>query len=319
MMAERRDTPADNLTFSQHYGYEPLPQPMRLEELSDDLRREIWNAIRESFLEKSLTANHTFPSQVHQFIRGILGKLLRMPEDEIRNHYSSVSKEFKKIVLEGRFNSVLDLVEMTINTGHTQNSSTSYEAVYKRAVDNHMLDLIYDRDELAQRIKSLFNQHASAYGLDTSKRPFQFSPRSNKEQGDATQQAIETIREGGMAGATTHLRKAAERINERDYADSVRESINAVESVARTIDPEANKTLGPALDSLERVELLKHPALKEAFKKLYGYTSDEQGIRHPLLEKDSADVGLDEAVFMFGACASFAAYLTNKHKQTEAE
>ena len=306
-----------HLPFSQRYGYEPLPESMRLGELSDDLRREIWNAIRESFLEKSLTANHTFPSQVHRFIRGILGKLLRRPEDEIGNHYSSVSKEFKKVVLEGRFDSVLDLVEMTINTGHTQNPSTNYEAVYKRAVDNYILDRIYDRDELAQHIKSLFNQHASAYGLDTSKRPFQFSPRSNKEQGDATQQAIETIREGRMDGAATHLRQAAEHINARRYADSIKDSIHAVESVARLISPKPDKILGPALDSLEKAGLLKHPALKEAFKKLYGYTSDEQGIRHALLDKDAPDVGLDEAIFMFGACASFAAYLVNKHRQME--
>ena len=144
-------------------------------------------------------------------------------------------------------------------------------------------------------------------------------PRPSREAGEATKQATETIHEGGMAGATTHLRKAAEQINVQEYADSVRESINAVESVARTIDPKASKALGPALDSLERVRLLKHPALKEAFKKLYGYTSDEQGIRHSLLDKDSADVELDEAVFMFGACASFAAYLTNKRRQVETE
>ena len=39
-MAEKRDTSTDHLTFSQRYGYEPLPEPMRLEELSDDLRRQ---------------------------------------------------------------------------------------------------------------------------------------------------------------------------------------------------------------------------------------------------------------------------------------
>ena len=47
MMAEKRDSSADHLTFSQRYGYEPLPEPMRLEHISDDLRREIWNALRE--------------------------------------------------------------------------------------------------------------------------------------------------------------------------------------------------------------------------------------------------------------------------------
>ena len=39
--------------------------------------------------------------------------------------------------------------------------------------------------------------------------------------------------------------------------------------------------------------MLKHPAIKAAFKKLYGYTSDEQGIRHPLLDQDSPNVGVE--------------------------
>ena len=45
------------------------------------------------------------------------------------------------------------------------------------------------------------------------------------------------------------------------------------------------------------------------------WDSDEQGIRHSLLNQSSTDVGLDEAIFMFGACACFAAYLTRKNQQ----
>ena len=81
------------------------------------------------------------------------------------------------------------------------------------------------------------------------------------------------------------------------------------------IDPNAGNTLGPALDSLEKAGVLNHRALKEAFSKLYGYTNDENGIRHALLEEEAAAVDLDDAVFMFGACASFAAYLVNRHEQ----
>ena len=40
----------DHLTFSQRYGYESLPGPMKLEEISNDLRREIWNTVRELML-----------------------------------------------------------------------------------------------------------------------------------------------------------------------------------------------------------------------------------------------------------------------------
>ena len=51
--------------------------------------------------------------------------------------------------------------------------------------------------------------------------------------------------------------------------------------------------------------------------KLYGYTSDEQGVRHAFLDQESSRVGMDEAVYMLGACASFASFLWRKHKSNE--
>ena len=165
----------------------------------------------------------------------------------------------------------------------------------------------------------LFEQYPAAYCLYTvpDQQKYWFVPRSSKEQGEATQQAIETLLECNMKGAAGHLRQATEHINLQQYADSIADSIHAVESVAHKINPKASKSLGPALDSLEKDGLLKHEALKNAFKKLYGYTSDEEGIRHALLDKSAPNVGLDEAIFMFGACASFAAYLVmlNEHRQ----
>jgi hypothetical protein len=54
-----------------------------------------------------------------------------------------------------------------------------------------------------------------------------------------------------------------------------------------------------------------HPAFKKALLSLYGYTSDEAGIRHALLE-DEARVDMHDALFMLGACASFATFLIGK-------
>ncbi|MDE0527410.1 MAG: hypothetical protein OXH85_01730 [Truepera sp.] len=294
-MAHNQDRSSNHLTFSQRYGYEPLPEPMRLEELSNDLRREIWNAVRELLLGKSVHGRvhgRDFSYAGKKFIERVLGQFLKRPEDRISTEYAGVMNGIRKWVLEGVFNSTLDLVQIMVN----------------------------DRDttkDFVKRAKSLFDQHAAAYWLDMSGQPYQFFPRGSKEQGEATQQAIETLRESNMDGAATHLRHATEHINAQRYANSIVDSIHAVESVARMIDPEASNKLGSALNSLEKAGLLKHTALKEAFKKLYGYTSDEQGIRHALLDRDSSDVGLDEAMFMFGACASFASYLVNKHRQAE--
>ena len=123
---------------------------------------------------------------------------------------------------------------------------------------------------------------------------------------------MRALHEGGLGPSVSHLHKASALINQGDWAGSIRESIHAVESVARQLDPEASRTLGPALKSLERGRGL-HSALRTGFDKLYGYTSDEQGIRHALLDQADARVGRDEAVFMLGACASFASYLWRKH------
>lgn len=290
-MVHSRDGFSNLLTFSKRHGYEPLPEPMRLEELSGNLRREIFNEVRRLFLRKQNNWGYFLEDEA-RFIERVFGRFFEQTEDQIGNRYEDAMDRTNRIIFKCEFHKVLEFLEIMINDGHDT---------------IHFLD----------RISELFEQHGAAYWLDTSQRPYHFFPRATKEQGDTTRKAIETLRDENMPGVSTHLRQAAEHINARQYADSIADSIHAVESVARVIDPKANKTLVPALNSLERVGLLKHPALKKAFNKLYGYTSDEQGIRHALTDQSAADVGLDEAMFMFGACASFAAYLANKHRQAK--
>jgi hypothetical protein len=60
-----------------------------------------------------------------------------------------------------------------------------------------------------------------------------------------------------------------------------------------------------------------HGALKKGFLALYDFTSDEQGIRHPLLDKEAPAVDEADAMFMIGACSAFLSYLTNKSRATD--
>jgi hypothetical protein len=52
--------------------------------------------------------------------------------------------------------------------------------------------------------------------------------------------------------------------------------------------------------------------MKRGFTNLYGYTSDEKGIRHPLIDDADAKADETDALFMMGACAAFVSYLINK-------
>jgi hypothetical protein len=74
---------------------------------------------------------------------------------------------------------------------------------------------------------------------------------------------------------------------------------------------EPSAALSSAFGRLEKSAKI-HKALKHGFGNLYGYTSDENGIRHPLLDDGTAKVDETDALFMIGACAAFVSYLINK-------
>lgn len=158
-------------------------------------------------------------------------------------------------------------------------------------------------------IQDVFEECQLAYRVDATSTPV-IVPAVSEQEGDVLIGAIQDLGGGGLGGAATHLRRAGEQIRDRNWAGSVRESIHAVESVAKRVAPGDAGTLGKALAALERQEGL-HAALKRGFGALYGYTSDERGIRHALLE-DESNVTQDEAIYMIGACAAFCSYLWRK-------
>lgn len=128
------------------------------------------------------------------------------------------------------------------------------------------------------------------------------------------EQEIDTIEEAcrnPYEGCRSHLKKAvvilADRDN-KDYKNCIKESICAVESICQVITKNDKATLGQALKLLKDNGLKIHSALESAFSKLYGYTSDEGGIRHCEGMFES-DVSFEEAKFMLVSCSAFVNYL----------
>ena len=136
-------------------------------------------------------------------------------------------------------------------------------------------------------------------------------PRGSPEEGETVAKDLQVIAESGLSGARAHLISAAEALNKGDNRGAIREAIHAVESASKIVSDKPKATLPDCLKILEKEHGL-HAALKKAFDSLYGYTSDEKGIRHALLEGDNKKVGTDEALFMFSACTAFVSYLARK-------
>jgi hypothetical protein len=94
-----------------------------------------------------------------------------------------------------------------------------------------------------------------------------------------------------------------------DYRNSIKEAISAVEAVCQLVTGSQKMSLGEALKKMEP-KLNLHPAMREAFLKLYGYTSDAEGIRHALLDESS--LKFEDAKYMVVTCSAFVNYLVAK-------
>jgi len=128
-------------------------------------------------------------------------------------------------------------------------------------------------------------------------------------------QAIEDAIEYPLETVSNHISQALQLFADRkdpDYRNSIKESISAVEALCRAIAGDDKATLSQALHIIERQGKVRiHPALIEGLSKIYGYTSDESGIRHALIENKEPSTSAD-AQFMLIMCSAFIHYLSRK-------
>lgn len=93
-----------------------------------------------------------------------------------------------------------------------------------------------------------------------------------------------------------------------DYRNSIKESISAIESAFSAINSEKSRSLPEAIKKAEKNGLGMHPALAKGISNIYGWTSDQDGIRHALVDTETS-VGEPEARLMLTLCSSLLGYL----------
>ncbi len=282
------------VSFSQANGYEELPKPLALEEISNDARRNLWDLLWDSaWYEWGTSSQLRLDNAWFEVFKTSHSTFLKLPADEFDAAPRILYGKYKALVLTSLpLHRLFDLWQIFLRHD-------------------------YCPIEFTGGTGKVFAECQLAYMVDTGNPPT-ILPAVTPQEGKTLTAALRQLKEGGYSGAQTHLREAGVQINAGEWAESVQESINAVESVARQLDPKNANTLDSALNSLDK-QVRIHPALKNALSNLYGYTSDEQGIRHAILDMPESPVGRDEAVFMLGACASFVTYLLSKSRgQTNA-
>lgn len=164
-----------------------------------------------------------------------------------------------------------------------------------------------ERNELEKEINQVLEEEKSGYRmLDGT-----ITPITNKSELDALKESISTK----YVSVNTHMEKALQLFSQRkspDYENSIKESISAVEAMCCIITGETGSqaTLGKTIKKLKDKGIHIHPAMESAFSSLYGYTSDEDGIRHGSIGFTNAPA--EDAKYMLVSCSAFVNYLIEK-------
>lgn len=277
--------------FSERIGVRPLKAVLQISSMDDDLRSSLWNALEIFYWEAvrwSTGINSGWwlsKNEKHEALcRHLWLDFFKEPLDSLSNDWVEVRQKLRIWFFGAQWHEVYDLVEFVAHRYPDDTRNAQF--------------MIYCQKILAREMSAF----RFVDGLLT--------PVVDEVEIAEVEKALETK----LTPARSHLKRALELLSDRqtpDYRNSIKESISAVEAVARVITGREKATLGDALKVMERT----HIAMNQAFVKLYGYTSDESGIRHALLE--DGVVGLPEAKFMLIACSAFVNYLAEQMPDRE--
>jgi hypothetical protein len=273
------------LTFEQAEGAEPLPSQLKPKEISPRLRARLWLEIY-GFLKEGYYYNPDGADQILEPWESIFYSMHvdrdHKPADEFDNDFDTLVDDAKNKIFHGNYVEVFGWIQHVLRS----NAPNGF----------------------AGRIQAALQEGKAAYRVVGGNT---IAPIGSEAESETIVRAFGDLRAREFRGAQQHLRNAAEKLTSSDNASSIRESIHAVESVVRVLEPKGD--FAKALAKLD-AKIGIHGALKAGFGSLYGYTSDENGLRHALLDAEAAKVDDTDALFMIGACAAFVSYLINKSR-----
>jgi hypothetical protein len=277
------------LRFSDRIGVTKPPSSIQVNSMNESLRNSIWNLLLEIFDNASLELFYT------AFIKDFLKEPLDVPRGPLDSW-------FRKIYFQMNWFEVYNLLEFI--------AQDFLKAQKGRIVFNDSRygpSQLPSSAEFEQRVNEVLERELAGYRFIHK----QIVPISSEVEVSAIEEALEQSKQTGLQGAYTHLKTALEFLSKKppDCRNSIKEAISAVESVAKYITGSKSQGLKGLLDELSS-KVPIHGALREAFIKLYGYSSDEQGIRHALLSEPNVE--LEEAKFMLVSCSAFVGYLISK-------
>jgi len=271
--------------FSQRKGFKPIKTVMQINSMDDDLRICLWNVLSLFYWEKVKKGLYGYEyGKIAILLKMLWHNYFKKPIDTISWHWPDTYNEIREYFFNCEWYEVYDFIEFVANNY----SDESVNNIFMKACN------------------SILERELSAYRFVGGK----ITQITSEAEISEIEEALKSSEP--LKCVNTHLKRSLDLLADRkspDYRNSVKESISAVEAICKLITKDKKATLGQALKKIEE-KICLHPALKDAFRSLYGYTSDAEGIRHALL--DEPNLSFEDAKFMLVSCSAFINYLITK-------
>lgn len=283
--------------FSERIGVNKKSKIIQIDGMSNELRHSIWNLLLNLY-DRSDQRDENYWVRVANHIAEFFRKV---PKDNLPHRPYECREWVKDYFYSLNWLGVYDLTEFIVHN-HSVMGKTYLSG----------LGIYHDhpvaQSELISELNDLLERELSGYRFVSGF----LTPISDKVEVDEIETAVNQARVRGLLGTHEHIRTALQQLGKKptpDYRNAIKEAISAIESIVKQISGQKSPGLEGALKELSKhIEI--HGALQSGFLKLYGYSSDEGGIRHPIV--DQPNVGFDEAKFMIVACSAFVNFLISK-------
>lgn len=276
------------MKFSDRIGITQVKNTIQLEAMDTDLRNGLYNCLKVGFLNKmdSDSLDYVRLSPRRSFISELWISFYKEPVDNIPQMIKQVKEIIKQRFFKYEWYEVYNFVEFIIDNNRD-----------------------YTNTNLIESLNSILKRELSGYRIINN----EVTPITDEIQLNEIQNAIDKSESNPkLKGVNIHLKSALHKLSDKsnpDYRNSIKESISAIESFSQIISGDRKAELGKALKIIkDKIGL--HSALEQGFIKIYGYTSDGDGIRHSLTEESTVDI--EDAIYMLISCSAFINYLTAK-------
>ena len=265
-------------SFSERQGMRQPRVVAQVASMDDELRNGLWSVLHLQFWQQ---LNDPYLNEPRGLLLSVWVNYLKLPADTLS--IDKGHRALRELFFKWEWNEVYDLIEFVANTELEWQTRQGY----------------------IDACNSVLARELAGYRFIE----YQLVPIATDEELAAIEQANRDA--GPYRPVRDHLRQAASLLSDRsnpDFRNSIKESISAVEAACEIVSGQRG-TLGDCLNRLGRTSPL-HPAFRDALSRLYGWTSDAEGIRHALMGEST--LGVADARFMLVLCSGFVSYLLSQ-------